>query len=85
MTKYRVVILPKAAKEIEALPKKEQLRVIKVLDGLSNNPRPPGCKKLVGSEFWRVRSGNYRIVFSINDFVLTVEIIKVADRKEVNR
>jgi mRNA interferase RelE/StbE len=83
--RYQIIILAKAAKEIEALPKQDQKKVIKILDSLAEEPRPPGCKKLVGSPFWRVRSGQYRVIFSIEDKVLTVEVIKVAHRKEVYR
>jgi mRNA interferase RelE/StbE len=83
MAKYEVTVLPSAQKEIIKLPKQVQSKVLKALVSLSENPRPNGCKKLIGSDCWRFRIGEYRIVYSIEDNVLLIEIIRVAHRKEV--
>lgn len=83
MAKYSVFILPSAQKEIEKLPKLAQTKVFKALVALSENPRPANCKKLVGTEAWRVRIGEYRIVYIIEDNILRVEVVRVAHRKEV--
>lgn len=85
MTKYSVFILPSAQKEIGKLPKVEQTKVFKVLSALSENPRPTNCKKLVGTDAWRVRVGEYRIVYVIEDKILRIEIVRVAHRKDVYR
>ncbi len=85
MASYRISIKPSAAKEIEALPKNDRIRVIKRIKGLSENPRPPGCEKLSGNDKYRVRQGQYRIVFSISDEELVVLVVKVANRREVYR
>jgi len=82
---YKVSIKPSAAKEIEALPKKDRIRVIKRIKDLSENPRPPGCEKLSGDDKYRVRQGQYRIVYSISDEELVVLVVKVANRREVYR
>jgi mRNA interferase RelE/StbE len=82
---YRLSIKPSAAKEIEALPKNDRIRVIKRIKGLSENPRPPGCEKLSGNDKYRVRQGQYRIVYSISDEELVVLVVKVANRREVYR
>ena len=85
MASYKVSIKPSAAKEIEALPKKYRIRVIKRIKDLSENPRPPGCEKLSGNDKYRVRQGQYRIVYSISDEDLVVLVVKVANRREVYR
>jgi mRNA interferase RelE/StbE len=82
---YRLSIKPSAAKEIETLPKNDRLRIIKRIKGLAENPRPPGCEKLSGNDKYRVRQGQYRIVYSISDEELVVLIVKVANRREVYR
>ncbi len=85
MASYRLSIKPSAAKEIEALPKNDRLRVIKRIKGLAENPRPSGCEKLSGNDEYRVRQGQYRIVYSISDEELVVLVVKVANRHEVYR
>ena len=85
MAKYEVTVLPSAQKEITKLPKQVQGKILKALISLSENPRPEGCKKLVGTDSWHFRIGEYRIVYSIVDNILTIEIIRVAHRKDVYR
>ena len=85
MASYRLSIKPSAAKGIEALLKADRLRVIKRIKGLSENPRPPGCEKLSGNDKYRVRQGQYRIVYSISDEELVVLVVKVANRRDVYR
>jgi len=83
---YRLLIKPSAAKEIESTPKKDRLRLVKRIQDLSSDPRPPGCEKLSGhEEKYRVRQGMYRIVYTISDVGLEICIIKVGHRKEVYR
>jgi len=82
---YRLFIKPSAAKEIEALPKKERIRVIHRIQDLSEDPRPPGCEKLSGQDKYRVRQGRYRIVYSVSDKGLVICVVKVGHRKDVYR
>ncbi len=82
---YRVQIKPSAAKEIEALPRKDRQRVVDRIARLSDAPRPPGHEKLSGQERCRVRQGNFRIVYEIEDRIFTVLVVKVGDRKDVYR
>ena len=83
MSRYSIQFKKSAAKELYALPKKEVTRIAKVIKNLSYEPRPQGCKKLKGyKNFWRVRSGNYRIIYSIEDEILIVEILEVVNRKD---
>ena len=86
MASYRLLVKPSAAKEIEASPKKDRLRIIKKIQALSSDPRPPGCEKLSGhDDKYRVRQGAYRIVYSVSDIKLVVCVVKVGHRREVYR
>jgi len=82
--KYRVSIKRSAVKEIEATPqKKERQRIIRRIGQLADDPRPVGAKKLSGHDRYRIRQGNYRIVYGIADKELTVTVVKVGHRKDV--
>ena len=87
MASYSLRIKASAAKEIEAIePLKVRRQVVRRIRRLSENPRPPGCQKLGGQENrYRVRQGDYRIVYSITDQVLTVVVVKVGHRRDVYR
>ena len=85
MAKYKILIKPSAANEIEDIPKKDRLRIIKRIQTLVNDPRPQGCEKLSGRELYRIRQGNYRIMYSISDFELIIVVIKVGHRRNVYR
>lgn len=85
MASYRLRIKPSAAKELEALPKNDRRRVVAKIHALAANPRPPGCEKLSGQELYRVRQGNYRILYTVRDAGLVVVVIKVGHRREVYR
>jgi mRNA interferase RelE/StbE len=85
VAKYRILVKPSAAKEIEAIPKKDRRRIIKRILALGDTPRPRGCEKLSAEEKYRSRQGQYRILFSIDEDDLSVLIVKVAHRREVYR
>ncbi len=85
MGAYSVFIKKSAARELEALPRKDLTRIVERIGSLREDPRPPGCEKLAGMELYRIRQGNYRIVYSIEDEVLTVWVVKVGHRREVYR
>ena len=85
MESYRVLIKPSAAKELEAIPKKDRARLATKIATLAGNPRPPGGEKLSAQEEYRVRQGRYRVVYSISDAEKTVLVFKVAHRREVYR
>ena len=86
MASYRVFIKESAAKELEALPRKDRVRAVTRIASLSKNPRPPGCEKLAGhDDRFRVRQGDYRVVYSVSDPELTVWVVKVGHRKDVYR
>jgi len=94
MAKYRITIKKSAAKELEALPKKDLQRIVKHIQLLAENPPPRllvedksggGSKKLSGQEQYRIRQGDYRIVYSIEDKDLLVDIAKIGHRREIYR
>jgi mRNA interferase RelE/StbE len=83
--KYRVLIKTSAARELEALPTKDRKLVVKRIQALGDNPRPPGCQKLSGEEKYRVRQGPYRILYLIEDDEIIVVVVKIGHRREVYR
>ena len=86
MAKYKLRIKKSAAKELEAIPRKsDRRRIVSRIEALAENTRPNGCKKLSGSERYRVRQGSYRVVYAIEDDLLVVYVVKIADRKSVYR
>lgn len=81
--KYKVIIKKSAKKEIAALPKNVIKRVLIKIKKLADEPRPSGCRKIVGTEdTWRIRVGNYRIIYNVFDDVLIIEVIAVKHRKD---
>lgn len=85
MASYRLLIKPSAAKELEGLPTKDRRRVVARMQGLSDQPRPPGCEKLAGHDLFRVRQGQSRIVYAVQDHDLTVTIFKIGHRRDLYR
>jgi mRNA interferase RelE/StbE len=82
---YKLRIIPSAAKELEALPRKDRSRIVAKIEGLAHNPRPPGSEKLSGEEKYRLRQGDYRALYSVQDASTTVTIVKIGHRREVYR
>jgi mRNA interferase RelE/StbE len=86
MASYRVEVSRTAERQIRGLARADQLRVIRVIQALAGDPRPPGCRKLAGhDDVFRVRVGRYRVLYSIEDRRLVVIVLKVGDRKDVYR
>jgi mRNA interferase RelE/StbE len=83
---YSVLLLPSAKKSLAKLPRADQAKVDRLIIALAENPRPAGCVKLSGqSHLWRIRSGDYRIVYEIRDQTLIVVVVTIAHRREVYR
>jgi mRNA interferase RelE/StbE len=83
MAGYKIYFRKSAAKELEKLPKTELSRIIKKIGLLSEEPRPPGCENLTGQNLYRIRQGNYRMIYSIQDNELTIWVVKIGHRKDV--
>jgi len=82
---YQITIRKKALKELELLPKKTNEKIVLVIDALSENPRPQGCKKLKGEEeyLWRIRVGDYRIIYTIEDSIKIIDIRRIGHRRNI--
>ena len=83
MATYEVVFRKSVEKDLRAIPRKDQIRILQRLSQLADEPRPSGCKKLSGQERYRLRQGNYRILYEIEDDRLIVTVVKVGDRRDV--
>ena len=82
---YSIAFRASAVKELRRLPIAARRQVSELIDSLPHDPRPRGVKKLVGVDAWRVRVGDYRVIYSIKDTQLAIEIIKIGNRREVYR
>jgi mRNA interferase RelE/StbE len=80
---YKIYFRKSAAKEISKLPNPAIQKIIKRIESLAIDPRPVGCEKLTGQEFYRIRQGNYRIIYSIQDNELTIWVVKISHRKDI--
>jgi mRNA interferase RelE/StbE len=86
MASYRLVWKNSAKKEMRKLEKKERLAILNAVEALIRNPYKQGVKKLVGSDHsYRLRAGNYRVVYELLNSTLTIEIIRVKHRKDIYR
>jgi mRNA interferase RelE/StbE len=85
--KYSVQIASSAAKELEAIDRKaDRARIVRSIQSLALNPRGPGSEKLTGADGrYRIRSGDYRVAYAVNDESRVVDIVKVGHRREVYR
>lgn len=84
MADYLVALTSSAAKELNKLSSLLVARIVPRLEGLARAPRPPGCKKLWGGDNeWRIRIGDYRAVYTIDDAKRKVEVTRIAHRNEV--
>lgn len=87
MARYRLEIKRSAAKELEAVDRKpDRQRLVARIQALSTDPRPPGCEKLAGhADRYRVRQGDYRVVYAVDDAEQIVLVFKIGHRREVYR
>ncbi len=85
MASYRLLIAPSAGKELERLPRPTKLRVVQRMQALAAIPRPPSCKKLSDDNRYRIRQGDYRILYLIDDKSLEVTVVKIAHRSQAYR
>jgi mRNA interferase RelE/StbE len=86
MDDYTIVFARSARKELEGLPESTALRILARIEALAGEPRPRGCCKLTGSDdLWRIRVGDYRVLYAIDDTERLVDIIAVRHRKDAYR
>ena len=80
---YTVIFKPAVAKQLRRIDKKDQKKIVAAAENLAFAPRPRGYKKLVGGEgFYRIRIGDYRIIYEIEDDILIITVLRVADRRD---
>lgn len=82
--RYAIEFKPSADKALRRLPETAQRRIVRAVDGLVDNPRHRGAKKLAGEEdLWRIRVGDFRVVYEIHDDQLVVLVVRVGHRKDI--
>ena len=82
---HTVVFTSSAARDLRRLPEGIRQRIVAALQGLANDPRPPGCVKLSGSDEWRIRVGDYRAIYHIDDTDRQVTVTRIGHRRDVYR
>ena len=85
MAVYELRFKASVAKDLRGIPKSDVRKILAKAQSLSENPRPLGSQKLAGDERYRVRQGDYRILYTVMDALVLVEVVKVGHRKEVYR
>ncbi len=85
MASYELTFRKSVAKDLRAFPAQDVRRIMARIRSLASDPRPAGCEKLSGGERYRVRQGVYRIIYEIEDSILTVLVVKVGHRSRVYR
>jgi len=85
MAVYEIFFKKSVEKDFKSIPKNELKKIIKRIGELAKNPRPQSCEKLTGQDRYRLRQGNYRIIYSIQDKELTISIVMVGHRKDIYR
>ena len=84
--RYEIEFRPSARKELLALPRRDQVRVGRSVEKLADEPRPAGVKKLEGADdLYRIRAGDYRVIYQIQDAVLVVLVVRIGHRRDVYR
>lgn len=82
---YAILILRSAQKELAELPSEIFIRIRDAIQALEEEPRPSGCVKLSGREGWRIRIGNYRIIYEIDDALKKLTVMHIGHRRDVYR
>jgi mRNA interferase RelE/StbE len=85
MASYRLIVKQSVSKDLKKIRKQDVKRIIAAIQTLAKNPWPPQSKKLSGQERYRLRQGNYRILYTIEDDKLIICVVKVRDRRDVYR
>jgi mRNA interferase RelE/StbE len=85
MARYELRFKPSVAKDLRGAPRADVQRILARIEALRDDPRPPGSEKLSGQDRYRVRQGQYRILYTVADAELIVEVVKVGHRRDVYR
>ena len=82
MASYSILVTRSAAKELEGVPTKDRQRIVRRIEALAENPRPAGAEKLSGDDKYRIRQGDYRILYEIKEASLVVAVVRIGNRRE---
>lgn len=85
MAKYKIVFKQTITKDLRPIPNNDVKRILARINQLADDPRPAGSEKLTGEEKYRIRQGNYRILYTMEDEIITITIVKVGHRRDVYR
>lgn len=85
MGRYRLVFRKSVARDMRRIPNRDLRRILDAVEALSENPRPAGAEKLSGQERYRLRQGEYRVVYEIKDDAVIVVVVRIGHRKDVYR
>ncbi len=85
MAKFEIRFKRSAAKELLKLSRIDNRRIMSRIQSLGDNPRPPGCERLTGLDSYRIRQGDFRVIYTIDDERIIVEVIRVGHRSDVYR
>ena len=80
---YKIQILKSADKTLKNVVQKDRIKIVEHISQLADSPRPSGCKKLKGTEFYRIRIGDYRVIYKIEDDILLILVIRIGHRKDI--
>lgn len=83
MNKYEIRLSQTVVKKLSKLPSDVEQRIIDSIELLINNPQPQGCKKLKGRDGYRIRIGDYRVIYQIKDKILTILVLDIGHRKDI--
>jgi len=82
---YTVELRRRVRQSLDKLPEKDHRVVITALESLEQEPRPRGVEKIRGTELWRIRKGDYRVIYYINDQEQTIAVVRIGHRRDVYR
>ena len=82
---YQVELRRRVRQSLDKLPEKDHRVVITALESLEQEPRPRGVEKIRGTELWRIRKGDYRVIYYINDQEQTIAVVRIGHRRDVYR
>ena len=82
---YRIILRPSAARQARRLPRRDYERIAKAIDTLAEDPRPHGIEKLQGASLWRLRIGDYRVIYAIDDEQMLITVVRIGHRREIYR
>jgi mRNA interferase RelE/StbE len=84
MASYEIRFKRSVAKDLRVIPRKDVKPILNTIDGLAMDPFGPGCKKLAGQDYYRVRQGNFRVIYEVLNDVLIIHIVRVAHRSRAH-